>query len=193
MWKAGAHENAPQAAYPVNNPAWNQRPPDQTKFNKFIFLVPAFFDLSRSALLYVAIRLTYNSSYMMIRSKFNLLSLLISPFVWCLNILKCSTVYIYLTCQSYVYNYLETHPSIFTYRFVSFYITCSHVSLYLHVFFYIYLNVRVCIYLHIHMSVFMYMFICLYVFIYMFTCLYLCTCSFAYMYFLICSSVCMFI
>lgn len=51
-----------------NNPAWHNRPVDQRKFNKFLFLVPAFFDLSRTALLYVALRLSYNSSYMMIRS-----------------------------------------------------------------------------------------------------------------------------
>lgn len=51
-----------------NNPAWNERPVDQTIFNPFLFLAPAMFDLSRYGLLYIAIRLTYDSSFMMIRS-----------------------------------------------------------------------------------------------------------------------------
>nr|KAG5688891.1 hypothetical protein BaRGS_016459 [Batillaria attramentaria] len=51
-----------------NNPAWNQRPIDNTKFNRFLFLAPAMFDVVRYGLLYLAIRLTYNSRFMMLRS-----------------------------------------------------------------------------------------------------------------------------
>ena len=53
-----------------NNPAWNHPPVDQTKFNKFLFVVPAIFDLSRYGLMYVALKLTYDSSYMLTRSEY---------------------------------------------------------------------------------------------------------------------------
>ncbi|KAK7093542.1 solute carrier family 35 member F6-like isoform X2 [Littorina saxatilis] len=66
----GENDQRPGRRPPVepNNPAWNQRPVDQTKFNMFLFVVPAFFDLSRYGLLYIAFKLTYRSSFMMIRS-----------------------------------------------------------------------------------------------------------------------------
>lgn len=41
---------------------------DQTKFNVLLFVVPALFDLSRYGLMYIAVKLTYNSTYMLIRS-----------------------------------------------------------------------------------------------------------------------------
>ncbi|XP_076451920.1 solute carrier family 35 member F6-like [Babylonia areolata] len=65
---ADEQENAGQDEQPIyGNPAWNQAPVDQTKFNMFLFLVPAFFDLSRYGLLYVAINLTFTSSYILSR------------------------------------------------------------------------------------------------------------------------------
>lgn len=50
------------------NPAWNQGPVDQTKFKVWLFLVPAFFDLSRYGLMYIAVKLAYHSSYILSRS-----------------------------------------------------------------------------------------------------------------------------
>jgi hypothetical protein len=52
-----------------NNPNWNAAPVDQTKFNVLLFVVPAMFDLGRYGLMFIAVKLTYNSLFMFIRGK----------------------------------------------------------------------------------------------------------------------------